>query len=66
MSQKVTSRKFFNVVSTSRKPLVNGLLLLRFPAATADAREQHALQPLALVVASLHVFHVVAMRAYTA
>ena len=47
---------FFNAVSTSRKLLVNGRLLLRFHEAVAVVRVQHALQPLALVVASLHVF----------
>ena len=55
-SKKVFGLTFFNAVSTSRKPLVNGRLLLRFHEAVAVVRVQHALQPLALVVASLHVF----------
>ena len=37
-------------------PAVNGRLLLLFHDAVFVAREQHALQPLALAVASLHVF----------
>jgi hypothetical protein len=49
-------RKLFNAVFTSRKPLVDGLLLLRFHDAVAVVREQHALQLLVLAVASLHVF----------
>ena len=48
MPQKVNGRKLFNAVSTSRKPLVDGLLLLRFHDAVAVVCEQHALQPLAL------------------
>ena len=55
-SKKVFGRTLFNTVSTSRKPLVNGRLLLRFLEAVAVVRVQHALQPLALVVASLHIF----------
>jgi len=55
-SKKVFGLTFFNAVSTSRKPLVNGRLLLRLHEAVAVVRVQHALQPLALVVASLHVF----------
>ena len=55
-SKKVFGLTFFNAVSTSRKPLVNGRLLLRFHEAVAVVRVQHALQPLTLVVASLHVF----------
>ena len=52
-------RKLFNVVSTGRKPLVDGLLRLRFHDVVAVVREQHALQPLVQAVASLHVFGVV-------
>ena len=40
--------------------VANGRLLLRFSAAVPVVREQHALQPLALVVANLHVFRAVA------
>ena len=40
--------------------VANGRLLLRFLAAVIVVREQHALQPLALVVANLHVFRAVA------
>ena len=53
-------RKLFNAVSTSRKLPVNGRLLLPFHDAVLVVREQHALQPLALVVASVHVFRAVA------
>ena len=60
MSQRVIRRELFNAVSTNRKPLVDGRLLLRFHAAVLVVREQHALQLLALVVASLHVFRAVA------
>ena len=49
-------RKLFNAVFTSRKPLVDGLLRLRFHDAVAVVREQHAPQPLAMAAASLHVF----------
>ena len=38
----------------------NGRLLLRLHDAVTVVREQHALQPLALVVANLHVFRAVA------
>ena len=58
--QKVNGRKLFNTVSTSRKLLVDGLLLLRFHDAVALVCEQHALQPLALVAASVCVFLAVA------
>ncbi len=60
MPQKVNGRKLFNAVPTSRKLLVDGLLLLRFHDAVAVVCEQHALQPLVLAAASLHVFGVVA------
>ena len=49
-------RKLFNAAFTSRKPLVDGLLLLRFHDVVAVVREQHALQPLVQAVASLYVF----------
>ena len=39
---------------------VNGRLLLLFHDVVLDGREQHPPQPLALAVASLHVFCVVA------
>jgi len=51
---------------TSRKQLAKGQLLLRFHAVVAVVREQHALQPLALVVASVCIFRAVAMRSYMA
>ena len=60
MPQKVNGRKLFNAVSTSRKPLVDGLLLLRFHDAVAVVCEQHALQPLALAVVKVRPFGVVA------
>ena len=67
MSQRVIRRELFNADSTSRKPLVNGPLLLPFHAAVLVAREQHALQPLALAAASVHVFRaVVHSRLFTA
>ena len=67
ISQKVIRWKLFNAVSTSRKLPVNGRLLLPFHDAVLVVREQHALQPLALVVASVHVFRAVAhSRLFTA
>ena len=60
MPQKVNGRKLFNAVSTSRKPLVDGLLLLRFHDAVAVVCEQHALRPLALAVVNVRPFGVVA------
>ena len=46
---------------------VNGRLLLLFYDVVLDGREQHPPQPLALAVASLHVFCVVAhSRVFTA
>ena len=67
MSQRVIRRELFNADSTSRKPLVNGPLLLPFHAAVHVVREQYALQPLALAVASVHVFRAVAhSRLFTA
>ena len=53
-------RKLFNAVSTSREPLVDGLLRLRFHDVVAIVREQHAPQPLALAAASVCVFRAVA------
>ena len=61
-SQKVNRRKLFNAVSTSRKPLVDGRLLLRLHDVVAVVRELHALQSLALAAASVCVFRAVAMR----
>ena len=66
MNQKVVGQKLFNAVSTSRKPLVDGRLLLRLHHAVFVVRELHALQSFALAVASVCVFRAVAMRAYTA
>ena len=40
--------------------VANGRLLLRLHDAVTVVRAQHALQPLALVVANLHVFRAVA------
>ena len=60
MSQRVIRRELFNADSTSSKLPVNGQLLLPFHDAVLVVREQHALQPLALVVASVHVFRAVA------
>ena len=60
-------RKLFSAVSTSRKLPVNGRLLLPFYAAVLVVREQHALQPFALAIASVHVFRaVVHSRLFTA
>jgi hypothetical protein len=50
----------FYAVSINRKPLVDATLLLLFHDAVLVAREQRALQLLALVVASLHAFRAVA------
>ena len=52
-------RKLFSADSTSRKLPVNGQLLLPFHDAVLVVRERHALQPLALAVASVHVFRAV-------
>ena len=59
MTKKMIGWKLFNAVSTSRKLPVNGRLLLPFHDAVLVVREQHALQPLALGVASAQVFRVV-------
>ena len=61
-SKKVFGRTLFNTVSTSRKPLVDGRLLLRLHDVVAVVRELHALQSLALAAASVCVFRAVAMR----
>ena len=66
MAQNAIGQKIFNAVSTSRKPLVDGRLLLRLHHAVFVVRELHALQPLALAAASVCVFRAVAMRANTA
>ena len=58
--KKMIGRKLFNAVFTSRKPLVDGLLLLRFHDVVAVVREQHALQPLAPAAANVCVFLAVA------
>ena len=58
--KKMIGRKLFNAVFTSRKPLVDGLLRLRFHDVVAVVREQHVLQPLALAAASVCVFLAVA------
>ena len=52
--------KLFYAVSINRKPLVDATLFLIFQDAVLVAREQRALQLLALVVASLHAFRAVA------
>ena len=46
--------------STNRKLAVNSILLLLFHDFVSAAHEQHALQPLTLVVVSVHVFRAVA------
>ena len=66
MAQNMSGQKLFNAVFTSRKPLVDGRLLLRLHHAVFVVREQHALQSLALAAASDCVFRAVAMRTYTA
>ena len=66
MAQNMIGQKLFNAVSTSRKQLVDGRLLLRLHHAVFVVREQHALQPLALPAASVCVFRAVAMLTYTA
>ena len=66
MAQNAIGQKIFNAVSTSRKPLVDGRLLLRLHDVVAVVRELHALQSLALAATSVCVFRAVAMRAYTA
>ena len=62
MAQNMIGQKIFNAVSTSRKQLVDGRLLLRLHHAAFVVREQHALQSLALAAASVCVFRAVAMR----
>lgn len=63
MAQNAIGQKLFNAVFTSRKQLVDGRLLLRLHHAVFVVRELHALQSLALAVASDCVFCAVAMRA---
>ena len=58
--KKVIGRKLFNAISTGRKPLVDGRLLLPSHDAVPVVCEQHALQPLALAAASVSVFLAVA------
>ena len=65
MAQNMIGQKLFNAVSTSRKQLVDGRLLLRLHHVVAVVRELHALQSLVLAVASVFVFRAVAMRTYT-
>ena len=60
MPQKVNGRKLFNAVSTSRKLLVDGLLLLPFHDVVLVGREQHAPQLLALAAVNVRPFGVVA------
>ena len=62
MYQNAIGQKLFKAVSTSRKPLVDGRLLLRLHHAVFVVRELHALQSLALAAASVCVFRAVAMR----
>lgn len=62
MAQNMIGQKLFNAVFTSRKPLVDGRLLLRLHHAVFVVREQHALQSLALAAASDCVFRAIAMR----
>ena len=65
--KKVIGRKLFNAISTGRKPLVDGRLLLPSHDAVAVVCEQHALQPLAQAVVSVCVFLAVAhSRVFTA
>ena len=65
--KKVIGRKLFNAISTGRKPLVDGRLLLPSHDAAPVVCEQHALQPLALAAASVSVFLAVAhSRVFTA
>ena len=66
MAQNMIGQKLFNAVSTSRKQLVDGRLLLRLHHVVAVVRELHALQSLALAAASVCVFRAVAMLTYTA
>ena len=60
MIQKSDWGELFNAISTGRKPLVCGQLLLPSLDAVAVVCEQHALQPLALAAASVSVFLTVA------
>ena len=60
MFQKATWRKLFHAFSTSRKPLVDGLLRLRFHDVVLVDRVQHAPQPFVLAVVNVRPFGVVA------
>ena len=60
MIQKSDWRELFNAISTGRKPLVCGQLLLPSHDAVAVVCEQHALQPLAPAAANVCVFLAVA------
>ena len=62
MAQNMIGQKLFNAVFTSRKPLVDGRLLLRLHHVVAVVRELHALQSPALAATSVCVFRAVAMR----
>ena len=62
MSQEVTWWKSFNPCPTSWKLADHVRLLLRFHDAVSSGHEQHALQPLALAVASARIFRAVAQR----
>ena len=59
MPQKVNGRKLFNAVPTSRKLLVDGLLLLRFHDAVAVVCEQHTLQPVTPTVVNARALRAV-------
>ena len=54
--EKVTRWQSFNTCPTSWRPAANARLLLRFHGAVPVGRGLHALQPLALAVASARVF----------
>jgi len=60
MPQKLIWRKSFTAFSTSRKPTVDGVRLLRFHNFVPVGHELHALQPSARVVVSVCAFRAVA------
>ena len=60
MPQKLIWRKSFTAFSTSRKPAVDGVRLLRFHDFVPVGHELHALQPFARVVVSVRAFRAVA------
>ena len=65
MFQKATCQKAFQRCSSSCKLPNEGRLIPRFHDTVSVGREQHALQPLALVVVSVRGFRAVAhARAY--